>query len=285
MEVVVFADTPTKPVGPSLLGTMIEWDGPVTLLAANAASADDFCAQRTKPFTRCLHDARWTAAPLPPMTPSVEGNILSVIGWQHELLAQKMQAFQKAARSPQSKHGMLFLLASRGMRTSNVSSASQWFEDQDKVVILTAKGAASMLYVPTKHCDWFFDAWLLRQTQASQEMMDALLDQPLTMEGFQSELGPSHMLATFQFMASQTPDAVTIQNVDLQPAEFASSSVQRLLESTPIPANDVTGTGIAWVFFALVTVVVVLGIGMAVGHWWRRDIVKPSRLSSMGFSI
>ena len=287
MEVVVFADTPTKPVGPSLLGTLVEWEGPATILTSSVATADDFCAQRTKPFTRCLQNTRWVPMPLPPMTLSVESNILSVLAWQHESLTQKMQAFQEAARNPQSSRGMLFLIATRGLRDANVSAASEWFQGHDKVVVLTAKGLAAMVYVPENQSTWFFDAWLHRQTQASQEMLDALLDQPLTMEGFQAELGPSHMLSTFQWMVAQFPDAVMIHDVDLQPAEFASSAMNRLVSqlqaANPIPVNDVTGTGAAWVFFALVTVVVVLGFGMAFGHWGRTSTkFKPSRWSYLG---
>jgi hypothetical protein len=174
MEVVVFADTPTKAIGPSMLNTLVEWEGPATILTSNVDTANEFCTQRTKPFTRCLHNTRWVPLPLPPMTMSVESNILSVLAWQHESLAQKMQAFQEAARTPQSQHGMLCLISTRGLRNANVSAASEWFHTQNKVVVLAAKGLAAMVYVPECKCAWFFDAWLHRQTQASQELMDAI---------------------------------------------------------------------------------------------------------------
>jgi hypothetical protein len=162
----------------------------------------------------------------------------------------------------------------------------EWFKGHEKVVVLTAKGQPAMVYVPTAQAEWFFDAWLHRQTQASQEMMDALLEQPLTMEGFQAEVGSSHMLSAFEWLSARNPSDVMLHNVDLQPAEFASSAVNRLVSQlqavNPIPVNDVTGAGTAWVFFALVAVVVFLGLGMALGHWGRRPTVKPSRWSFLG---
>jgi len=267
MEVVVFADTPTKALGDSLLATLERWEGPVTVLCPHEAIADSFRTNRTKPFTRCVVNERWTSTPLPPMTASVESNILSVLTWQHEQQARKMLAFQSVAAAPQSSI-QLFLLASRGLVNTEATQVFQRFQRQSSVVLLTANQSPAMLIVPEQHGSWLFEAWMQRNTQASQEMLDALLDQPLTLDAFHKDVASAHSLATFQWLARTFPNRLEIVDANLGPGEFAASalaSVSAPLAAVDISVNDVTGNGTAWVFFALVAAAIVLGIGVAVG--------------------
>jgi len=269
MEAVVFADTPTKRVGDSLLTSLETWDGPVTLLCSQQDVADSFQANRDKPFTRCVVNSRWAPSPLPPMTASVESNILSVLTWQQEQQTRKMLAFQSVADTPQADL-QLFLLASRGIVNATPQDVLQRFHNTKTIIVLTAQQTPAFLIVPQCLGAWFFAEWIRRHTQASQEMLDSLLDTPLTLDAYHKEISTSHSVATFQWLAQHFSDRVVLQDVDLLPGEFAASALARapqtpFVAATEIPVNDVTGTGTAWLFFALVAVVVVLGIGIAVG--------------------
>ena len=259
MECVAFADSATKAVGDSLLSTLLDWTGPVTVLSASQDVANSFCTQRSRPFTRCAARAAWAPEPLPPMTASVESNILSVLSWQVQNQARKMHAF---ATVDLQADAAVFLMT-RGL--VNVSASD--LRSSGRVTVVVANGAPAALIVPRALKDWFFAAWLKRHTQASQEMLDALLDAPLTLDAFHKDLAPAHALGTFQWLAAEHPDRLEMQDAELRPTEFAASAlaaVSRTLAST-VPVNDVTGSGTAWLFFALVAVAVVLGIGVVVG--------------------
>jgi hypothetical protein len=302
MEVLVFADAPFKPVGDSLVSSLETWDGPVTLLTSRDDVAASFQAMRTKPFTRAFVNSRWAPLPLPPMTASVESNILSVLGWQHEQQAQKMLAFQSVADDPQG-HTFVVLLSSRGLVNTTAFQVSQHFHKESRAVVLTSEQTPSLIVVPAADAPWFFAEWIQRHTQASQELLDALLDQPLTLDAYHKELSSSHALATFQWLALRFPDRVAVQPVDLMPGEFSASVLSRVvnpvqfsasnlsrvvspvqfsastLASTSVPVNDVTGNATAWVFFALVAVALVLGLGVIVGGV-RAARATPSPLES-----
>jgi hypothetical protein len=162
----------------------------------------------------------------------------------------------------------LYLLASRGLVNTEATHVFQRFQRQSSVVLLTANEAPAMLIVPEQHGLWFFQAWMQRHTQASQEMLDALLDQPLTLDAFHKDVASAHSLATFQWLSREFSDRVEIVEASLGPGEFAASALASRsapLAAIDIPVNDVTGNGTAWVFFALVSAAIVLGIGVAVG--------------------
>jgi len=281
MEVLVFADAPFKPVGDSLLSSLESWDGPVTLLTSKDDVASAFEAMRTKPFTRVVVNSRWAPLALPLMTASVESNIVSVLAWQHEQQTQKMLAFQSVAEDPQG-HTFLVLLASRGLVNTTAFQVSQHFHNESRAIVLTSEQTPAMIVLPAAQAPWFFEQWLTRHAQASQEMVDALLDQPLTLDLYHKELSATHALATFQWLALRFPDKVAVQSVDLLPGEFSASVLSRVvspepfsavlsragpvgLASTSVPVNDVTGNATAWVFFALVAVALVLGLGVLFG--------------------
>jgi hypothetical protein len=215
------------------------------------------------------------------MTASVESNIVSVLAWQHEQQTQKMLAFQSVAEDPQG-HTFLVLLASRGLVNTTAFQVSQHFHTESRAIVLTSEQTPAMIVLPAAQAPWFFEQWLTRHAQASQEMVDALLDQPLTLDLYHKELSATHALATFQWLALRFPDKVAVQSVDLLPGEFSASVLSRVvspepfsavlsragpvgLASTSVPVNDVTGNATAWVFFALVAVALVLGLGVLFG--------------------
>lgn len=283
MEVVVFADTPLKPVAQGMLDTLVHWDGPLTVLTSSSETADTFRAQRTKPFTRVLQRRQWSPDPLPPMTLSVEHNLLSVLEWKSDWLIKKMKAFQEVAHTPQSQ-SMLFLLSTHGIRSADFVSVSKKLHQSSKCVVLTGSDAPVFVFCPADKATWFFETCLQHQAQSSQDLFDALSDAPLTRDVLQTT---NVSLSTFQGMASETPEWVEVHDVKLAPSEFGASAVSRFASAyNPIPVNATGGTGTAWLFFGLVAVSAVFGVGMTVGRWRVNSSSSPaSRWSSWGPKI